>query len=80
MQDYACAVFSGGFTSYLRNGWSVKLRAIENCFFSIRSIERNMRPILQTVYGTYAAKVPPQELYQIAVCVRAVFLPQFPRN
>ncbi len=28
--------------SYLRNGWSVNLRAIENCIFSIRSIERNM--------------------------------------
>ncbi len=48
-EDYACAVFSGGFMSYLRNGWSVKLRAIENCIFSIRSIECNMRPILRTV-------------------------------
>ncbi len=38
--------FSGGCTS--RNGWSVKLRAIENCIFSIRSIERNMRPISRT--------------------------------
>jgi hypothetical protein len=28
---------------------SVNLRAIE-CIFSIRSIERNMRPILRTVY------------------------------
>jgi hypothetical protein len=44
------AVFSGGFTSYLRNGWSVKLRAIENCVFIISSIERNMRPILRTVH------------------------------
>jgi hypothetical protein len=35
--------------SYLRNGWNVNLRAIENCIFSIRSIERNMRPILRTV-------------------------------
>jgi hypothetical protein len=35
-EDYASAVFLGGFTSYLRNGWS--LRAIENCIFSIRSI------------------------------------------
>ncbi len=26
-EDYACAVFLGGFTSYLRNGWSVNLRA-----------------------------------------------------
>ncbi len=43
---YACAVFSGGFTSYLRNGWSVNLRAIENCIFSIRSIERNNRPTM----------------------------------
>jgi hypothetical protein len=47
---YACAVFLGGFTSYLRSGWSVNLRAIENCIFSIRSIERNLRPILRTVY------------------------------
>jgi len=37
--------FLGGFTSFLRNAWSVNLRAIENCIFSIRSIERNMRPI-----------------------------------
>jgi hypothetical protein len=34
--------------SYLRNSWSVKLRAIENF---IRSIERNMRLILRTVYA-----------------------------
>jgi hypothetical protein len=27
-----------------------KLRAIENCIFSIRSIERNMRSILRTVH------------------------------
>ena len=51
-EDYACCDFLGGFMSYLRNGWSVNLRAIENCIFSIRSIERNMRPILQTVYPT----------------------------
>jgi hypothetical protein len=35
--------------SYLHNGWSVNLLAIENCIFSICSIEHNMRPILQTV-------------------------------
>ncbi len=46
-EDYACGDFLWGFTSYLRNGWSVNLRAIENCTFSIRSIERNMRPILR---------------------------------
>jgi hypothetical protein len=51
--DYACGVFLGGFTSYLRNGWSVNLWAIENCIFSICSIERNMRPILRTVYTYY---------------------------
>jgi hypothetical protein len=49
-EDYASGDFLGGFTSYLLNGWSVNLRAIENCIFSIRSIERNMRPILRTVY------------------------------
>ncbi len=49
-EDYVFAVFLGGFTSYMRNGWSVTLRAIENCIFSIRSIERNMRPILRTVH------------------------------
>jgi hypothetical protein len=27
--------------AYLRNDWSVNLRVIENCIFSIRSIERN---------------------------------------
>jgi hypothetical protein len=48
-EDYVCAVFLGGFTSYLRNGWSINVRAIENCIFSIRSIECNMRPILRTV-------------------------------
>jgi hypothetical protein len=40
----------------MRNGWSVNLRAIENGIFSIRCIERNMGPILQTV-----------RLYSIAV-------------
>jgi hypothetical protein len=47
-EDYACGVF-GVFTSYLRNGCSVNLQAIENCIFSIRSIEHNLRPILRTV-------------------------------
>ncbi len=46
--------FSGGFMSYLRRGWSIKLWAIENCIFSIRSIERNMRPILRTVRFIYS--------------------------
>ncbi len=32
-EDCAFAVFLGGFTSYLHNGWSVNLRAIENCIF-----------------------------------------------
>jgi hypothetical protein len=54
-EDYACAVFLGGFTSYLRNGWS--LRAIENCIFSIRSIERNMRPILRTVRAAFPPRL-----------------------
>jgi hypothetical protein len=49
-KNYVCAVFSGGFTSFLRNGWIVNLRVIENCIFSTRSIERNMRHILWTVY------------------------------
>jgi hypothetical protein len=39
--------------SYLRNGLSVNLQAIENCIFSIRSIERNMRPILRTVQPVF---------------------------
>jgi hypothetical protein len=42
--------FLVGFTSYLLNGWSVNLRAIENCIFSIRSIERNFYFILRTVH------------------------------
>ncbi len=50
-ENYAFVVFLGGFTSYLRNGWSVNLRAIENCIFSIHSIERNMRPILRTEWA-----------------------------
>ncbi len=45
-----------GFTSYLRNGWSVNLRAIENCIFSIRSIQRNMRPILRIMWIYYCAE------------------------
>ncbi len=39
------------FTLYLRNTWSLNLRAIESCVCSIRSIERKMRSILRTVYG-----------------------------
>jgi hypothetical protein len=50
--------FLGSFTLYLRNGWSVNLRAIENCIFSIRSIERNMRPILRAVYCPPSAAKP----------------------
>jgi hypothetical protein len=37
------------FTSYLRNGQSGNLRAIENCICGLRSIKRNMRTFLQTV-------------------------------
>jgi hypothetical protein len=37
------------FTLYLRNTWSLNLRAIESCVCSIRSIERKMRSILRTV-------------------------------
>jgi len=38
------------FTLYLRNTWSLNLRAIESCVCSIRSIERKMRSILRTVH------------------------------
>ncbi len=48
-EDCVRAVFFGDFISYLRNGWSVNWWAIENCIFSLRSKELNMRPILQTV-------------------------------
>jgi hypothetical protein len=37
------------FTLYLRNSWSINLRAIENCICGLRSIERKMRSILRTV-------------------------------
>jgi hypothetical protein len=37
------------FTSYLHNGQSGNLRAIENCICGLRSIERNMRAFLRTV-------------------------------
>ncbi len=37
------------FTLYLRNTWSLNLRAIESCVCSIRSIELKMRSILRTV-------------------------------
>ncbi len=40
------------FTSYLRNGQSGNLRAIENCICGLRSIERNMRAFLRTVCFT----------------------------
>jgi hypothetical protein len=38
------------FTLYLRNNWSINLRAIENCICGLRSIERKMRSILRTVH------------------------------
>ncbi len=38
------------FTLYLRNSWSLNLRAIENCICGLRSIGRKMRFILRTVY------------------------------
>ncbi len=38
------------FTLYLRNSWSINLRAIENCICGLRSIECKMRSILRTVY------------------------------
>ncbi len=39
------------FTLYLRNSWSLNLRAIENCICGLRSIGRKMRSILRTVHG-----------------------------
>jgi hypothetical protein len=41
------------FTLYLRNPQSGNLRAIENCICGLRSIERNMRFFLRTVYRGY---------------------------
>jgi hypothetical protein len=38
------------FTLYLRNRQSGNLRTIENCICGLRSIERNMRSFLRTVY------------------------------
>jgi hypothetical protein len=38
------------FTLYLRNRQSGNLRAIENCICGLRSIERNMRSFLRTVW------------------------------
>ncbi len=38
------------FTLYLRNCRRLNLRAIENCICGLRSIERNMRFILRTVW------------------------------
>jgi hypothetical protein len=38
------------FTLYLRNSWSLNLRAIENCICGLRSIGRKMRSILRIVY------------------------------
>jgi hypothetical protein len=38
------------FTLYLRNSWSLNLRAIENCICGLCSIGRKMRSILRTVY------------------------------
>ena len=32
-EDQACWVFLRGFTTYLRNSWSINLQAIENCIF-----------------------------------------------
>ncbi len=47
------------FTLYLRNSWSINLRAIENCICGLRSIERNMRCILRTVHAEpISAKTP----------------------
>ncbi len=37
------------FTLYLRNSWSLNLRAIENCICGLCSIGRKMRSILRTV-------------------------------
>jgi hypothetical protein len=42
--------------------WSVNLRAIENCIFGIRSIGRNMLPILRTVLMAGQHGGPPGRL------------------
>ncbi len=42
--------FLQNFTLYLRNSWSLNLRATESCICGLRPIERKMRSILQTVY------------------------------
>jgi hypothetical protein len=41
--------FLENFTLYLRNSWSLNLRAIESCICGLRPIERKMRSILRTV-------------------------------
>jgi hypothetical protein len=46
-----CGFFGRLYVIYtVRNGWSVNLWAIENCIFSICSIEHDMRPILRAVW------------------------------
>ncbi len=42
--------FLENFTLYLRNSWSLNLRAIESCICGLRPIERKMRSILRTVH------------------------------
>ncbi len=44
--------FLENFTLYLRNSWSLNLRAIESCICGLRPIERKMRSILRTVCKT----------------------------
>jgi hypothetical protein len=43
------------FTLYLRNSWSLNLRAIESCICGLRPIERKMRSILRTVWNAVGA-------------------------
>jgi hypothetical protein len=42
--------FLENFTLYLRNSWSLNLRAIESCICGLRPIEHKMRSILRTVH------------------------------
>ncbi len=50
------------FMLYLRNTWSLNLRAIESCVCSIRSIECKMRSILRTVWLVFAISWRPRPL------------------
>jgi hypothetical protein len=71
MSNVGCRFFGRLYVIlYLRNGWSVNLRAIENCIFIVRSIECNYEAHCKDCVARHLTKV----MFMIFSDMKKVFL------